>query len=865
MANFYTIQYKDVNGAAWKVLIEDIIGQRRPYNAGASLINVGGGSWDVIYTFDRLPDSVTSVTFLTNGSTTVPAPVYSPQQFAVGGSPSGLWGMTLHRAGQPDEVINITDLADIPNEVPLTGATAQPVVIKTINNGDDKFSPIRVKHCIIQFINTGLVGPDTFAGDDVPDDKWRVTVTRDEATIFIGFLSTDDLSEPLQDPVNIVQLVATDGLGKLRDVAIKDFSGEKPGGVRNLITWIAMALATTGLALGIKSCDRTQINTGVNEIYNISISAHKLYIPGKHNQKAPPGTVMKVYLPDTTYTVTVSVADYTPPYPATIFTFTTSVLPDGYYNNVRIDFNLSVKVALDNAGVDARTFSAGLLEMQKTHQVLEKILSPFFYITQLAGYWWLMNINEQASGSLAVKNYAPNATPGATATLANNKSIGRLENMQLTDASAVARMVRPIKYSRVMYKYEGPENSLANENYSEGVYQSTEWDNIPVYKPNTNPPQLVYDTKRRYNLDGWTLKRINTGTGAITAPNTTAFIRRYFAEGVEKYREIVIDQPPAGDKGNYVLENNNAVPVEAGDRVRLAFEWRPENTVLGTLQGLCYVLLQGDSGKVYTLRGGEFTAGQTNKWYDNPTPANPAYPWQLSLGAASPAHSGAWVIVKADYMGLNDSGGAYSDPLPEDGTLIVRLLHYTSASSTLFRSLFQNIKLEIKQYAGQNVLQATGEFNKVQQAGYYAANKDQDIYIDNSPKRTYKGALLVPDGTGTTGYSYDLAGSFFNDVALPGIKGTWGKLAAYSLWRQLSKVQRMVHGSMLLHGTEQPDMTAAYTIEPGSNNAHVAGRVFGLLSYTWDTANARVSDAVFCELLTRSFDDETFESGYTNE
>ncbi|MCH5690049.1 hypothetical protein LWM68_40990 [Niabella sp. W65] len=162
-------------------------------------------------------------------------------------------------------------------------------------------------------------------------------------------------------------------------------------------------------------------------------------------------------------------------------------------------------------------------------------------------------------------------------------------------------------------------------------------------------------------------------------------------------------------------------------------------------------------------------------------------------------------------------------------------------------------------------MQATGQYNKVSQAGNYAANKPLELGIDNSPKRTYKGTLLVPDSSAQNGYAYNLAGDFSNPDGLPGITGTWGKLAAYSLWKQLNSVQREVRGNLVIREDNAPDMVACYLIEPASANAHVAGRKFVLLSYDWDSANAKVNNAVFAELLQLLPEGEQFESGYTND
>ncbi|MCH5690047.1 hypothetical protein LWM68_40980 [Niabella sp. W65] len=142
---------------------------------------------------------------------------------------------------------------------PLIAATNSPVVLKAINNSADKLSAIRAKEVVIQFVNDGTVTLEHFAGTDSPDDRWRVDVLRNTELLFIGTLAMDDLTEPLQDPINVVTLTATDGLGKLKDIPLVDTTGAKPVGVKTLIGWLACALYSTGLKLPIIVIDRTQV------------------------------------------------------------------------------------------------------------------------------------------------------------------------------------------------------------------------------------------------------------------------------------------------------------------------------------------------------------------------------------------------------------------------------------------------------------------------------------------------------------------------------------------------------------------------------------------------------------------------------
>ncbi|MCH5690048.1 hypothetical protein LWM68_40985 [Niabella sp. W65] len=334
---------------------------------------------------------------------------------------------------------------------------------------------------------------------------------------------------------------------------------------------------------------------------------------------------------------------------------------------------------------------------------MKKILQGRYYLTQKNGQWFVININEQHLVTVLQRAYNWDGIFTGEQAVSNIKEVSRNGVAQFTDRSGVVQLVRPVKYSRTSFKFEGPENSLANQDYTDGVYIANETWRMPGYHILSNDfPSNIPITSyliSKYNLDGWTLKRVNTADGSTSPANISAFIRRYRYEGVEKFREIAFSAAPPADKGRYYIENNSPVPVEKGDRVRMSFEWRITNNATPPNNfGLAFLLLVGDSGKVYSLRGGasHLTGSNKNKWYDNPNRNNPQYPWLTDL-----YQTDRFLTVKNDWVAVNDGGGEYSDPVPEDGTIIVRLLHYPQDqplgnAGESFQSIFRNIQFDVK-------------------------------------------------------------------------------------------------------------------------------------------------------------------------
>jgi hypothetical protein len=83
-------------------------------------------------------------------------------------------------------------------------------------------------------------------------DEWKVIVTVDGVTFFIGFLSPDEGSAPFQDKPYEVNLKATDGLGLLKGYELTQPDETKFKGFYTLIQYVSGALQKTALDLPIR-------------------------------------------------------------------------------------------------------------------------------------------------------------------------------------------------------------------------------------------------------------------------------------------------------------------------------------------------------------------------------------------------------------------------------------------------------------------------------------------------------------------------------------------------------------------------------------------------------------------------------------
>jgi hypothetical protein len=150
-------------------------------------------------------------------------------------------------AGRSCEVEIYKDDTAPSSVVELTGSF-RPAVSSITDNEQSLYTPVRGQSLQVEFV-VGDITIDTFI--DNSDIKWRATLLIGGNTAFIGYLVTDDCQELFIDHNHVIRLNFTDGLGLLKDVPIKDGSGNDPYGLYTQYQVIRMALDMTKLILPV--------------------------------------------------------------------------------------------------------------------------------------------------------------------------------------------------------------------------------------------------------------------------------------------------------------------------------------------------------------------------------------------------------------------------------------------------------------------------------------------------------------------------------------------------------------------------------------------------------------------------------------
>lgn len=258
----YKMEYENAEGQQVKLLVEDTFSPNiNPYNFGYTVVPAGGGSQDVIISFDTITgaDNIRVARSSDGGATfssftdySIP-PSTSPITYDV--AAGNYIYLVLVQFTDPmadDEPYVLNELDGATDEWEPSG---DPMHMVVNNATAGKLSPIAGTQLVIvveandnELLNKLLRG--TYS-----DRRYRATATINDLPFFRGFLLAADAEEPFL-PTPGIRMTLTDGLGTLKNKALVKPDGKNPTGYNKLIKYIAWALQQTG--------QRLPINVAVN-------------------------------------------------------------------------------------------------------------------------------------------------------------------------------------------------------------------------------------------------------------------------------------------------------------------------------------------------------------------------------------------------------------------------------------------------------------------------------------------------------------------------------------------------------------------------------------------------------------------------
>lgn len=720
-------------------------------------------------------------------------------------------------------IVNIFDTsiliedADTPNVIPLV-ADANPLIIKIINNDEDKFSPIRAKQALIQFKSDGSQFQDTLTFVDSSDNRWYVEITADGQYVFKGFLMPSDIQQDhLPDP-NTVTLTASDHLALLKDIPLTTDVFVNPSGYYRLADLITMCLRKTGLRLNLVAVNNLRHGGAVTMLTDFtsfpsdhaSFPTTNFFYVGQ--QIIISGTVSN----NGTYLVTVA------------GTVGISVSGGSFTNESGVNATFtdaSNGHIYDKVYLDVLTFEKEIGACEDCNTVLEKILGEDCFLTQWKGEWYIMRVDEFDGNPIYECVFSVNgALVGFNAATTYLKNIGAAETRRLANADALRRYDRPYGSIKEVFDFSYPSEIPCNVDYTRG--------------DETADADVQRTGYTSYNLTCWDPRRL--WGSALAAANFKAAILRSFTNLGDEDQRFIMLTKPASPTGAFEYIRSQGIPVSFYDRFTWTFEARAMQDTAGDGSILvCMVILYGIDGSVYVLRNSNITAN----WNQDSTDVNTS--WKLSDAQISLFRDGMqWGIfddadhpVKTEWVNFSMPAA----PVPVEGTVYIHLFSANQQAGTYddFDINYQNLSFEYSPYIGGTYKKYIKFHNKVSRdpQGYFNAFREKTVYVADSPKPLFKGAMFIYNGTRMVLTSRWYTAAPFALGAPPDdtYLHPYGYIQAFTVWNQYKLGNRILSSSALGLGSMWPD--ALDKVQITDTNPHVNNRYFMLISFeqNWKT------------------------------
>lgn len=743
--------------------------------------------------------------------------------------------------------LNLIDDADDPEIIALEPA-GNPLSIEVIDNDEDKFTPIRAKQAIIQFVSDQTLAKDISAFVDSSDNQWLVKIFADSDIIFIGFLMLSDMQQPFLPDPQIIQLIASDHLGILRDIAWTDDDGANPIGKYTLGECIAFALKKTGLELEILVINNLRHGSG--QLVN------PVLFSGSGNYFVTSGLLTDFFYPGQAINISGSVNNNGSKVVESVdnsllitkVTLTTPITVGEFADPATITDETSSGHFYSSISLDARTFEKDINSSIDCYSVLQRILGEDCVLFQQNGKWMIVRVDEYTGSDLYPATFDKDGAFVQYETpISTTFPIGIVNDICHADASTIWRAARPHKLITEIFRYRNWQEIICNLSFERGDYIEDLPDEII--------DGITYQVKK-YAVDCWTLGR-NLGQPVTVS----AYIKRLFYFGTEKQRYIVIT-PKSNEATPWDYLYSEAIYVSNGDKLNVNLSFKYDNDFSNGSANLIYLLrmwLEADDGTLYE--------------YWNNTSLDPEdYDWVLvaSLGERYvPYRFSSNDIDVSNWQ----SQSVDVKPLPKKGKLYIALNQGNQEHSDTNQNInYQPLSIEFIPLINGSYSKVTGHHNQVTRdpdAGYNAS-REKEVYIGDSPRHTFKGAMFFLSDSVYRLSQWFFDASLFGNGYPPDTSSLhpYGYIQAYSVWNQFRNSVRIFDAVLygLLDSSDVwPDLWQKYVltdVNQGSIN-----RYFMLISLkqNWRTCKwSGVIIEVFRTDIPKSTTD-TFEFKYLTD
>lgn len=386
----------------------------------------------------------------------------------------------------------------------------------------------------------------------------------------------------------------------------------------------------------------------------------------------------------------------------------------------------------NQTGLHARTFLTNPTKFSDCYTCLERLLSEYFAIYQHHGKWVILRIGELQENAGAKIWYTEYSSAGviqiSNQYLENASGVGRDRLLHPVEKSQLIRSNFAVKSSRYTYNYEVWPEIPTNNKFEGGTQVGGS--SGPVYEQDQNGDDTAIQigTFLDYFINDWTFGTFAIGPTAIAnLPALAAAVdfpawKRVTTNiyGTEINREIYIEKTTTQTQ---VLQSS-PIPVNAGDRLSISFDYKLGfnfNAQLNIAAVQVYIK-PNSGGAPYWWRDG---AGIPNRWRRN--------------AAAAEA-------IFVEYIDANDKTKVYksvsldSQPIPVDGVAYIQFCGVFDGNYPN-HTIFRNFSFSYIPFIAGGYLQVKADFAQTSQNANYKDVIDEEVFISDSPKKVFQGAL----------------------------------------------------------------------------------------------------------------------------
>ena len=199
---------------------------------------------------------------------------------------------------------------------------------------------------------------------------------------------------------------------------------------------------------------------------------------------------------------------------------------------------------------------------------------------------------------------------------------------------------------------------------------------------------------------------------------------------------IFLEYEPLSSNESFI--KSESFQVNGDDKFNINFQRRTKNGYTGTAAELvARVLLYGADGTYYTL--------DTNGTWVESNSTFTTFVQAINYNYTS-ENRDTWVSVTVK-----------SNFIPKTGIIYIHLYEFAQGAFTGQETHFKDLRLEYIPYVeGKTFVNVTGDYNQITLDANHKDTADHEVFLSDSPKYLFKGALFLADGTTLTKLWYDM-------------------------------------------------------------------------------------------------------------